>query len=199
MGRPKKQRDLEAQIEAEAGLTAKVESNLDTGLAVAEQEVKSEVLSASNEFNNEYSIKTKMDFGSVDISTIPNPDHRYEYRWIRTDELNMRTKTSNLPKEKGGWDTVKKPHALRCGFKEGEIGADGLVHLGSDLVLAFMPKEIYAIKREHEKSNIRSRTDGIMNRAKQGDGTIMPGKREGKEVVFGNKQTSEIVFTTREE
>jgi hypothetical protein len=48
----------------------------------------------------------------------------------------------------GGWQLANREHLLRIGIEEKFIAPDGLLRRG-DLILAFMPKELYEEKEKH--------------------------------------------------
>lgn len=192
----KKNQDMAEQIEQESGLSVGESS---TAGAVIEKTQSTEPL--PNEFNDEYTLQVDMDYDPAsDIFRVPSPQPEYEYRFLRDDQKNMSIKTSTLLKNKGGWQPVPKAHLTKCGFDVDKLSADGLYRV-AELILAFMPKRLYEIKRADEVNRTKTRMDSIINRGMEGDSSsgIKAGQMDSGKVSFGKKSRKDVVFTTREE
>lgn len=132
------------------------------GTAVMEQP------KAANEFDDEYTLQVDADYDpSADIFRVPTKDPNFEYRWVRDESKRLSRVTSSLLHQLGGWELVKKQHALRLGFKESEISEDGHKRIGEH-VLAFMPKSLYEKKLAGKKEKVNARTSGIRRHVEDG-------------------------------
>jgi len=103
---------------------------------------------------DEYNVEIIKDYdGTVDLFYLNKKDPKYQYRFLRAEDKNLSRKTSGLLTDLGGWQLVQRDHLIRMGIKETEM-IDGLYRVG-DLVLAFMPKELYEKKEKfkNEKAN----------------------------------------------
>lgn len=136
------------QVEAEA-----MGSSLGTGMAVSHapepEMVDNKIPGAVYEksVDSEYKIEVIKDYhGNVDVFYLPKKDPRYEYSFLRADDKNLSMKTGNMLFQGGGWQLCDKPHLLRIGIEDRFISPDGL-HRRGDLVLAFIPKHLFAEKR----------------------------------------------------
>lgn len=161
MGRPKKNLEVE-EIEKEAGLTT---------TAVVEPE-KPVVTSKVYDEDDGYNIEIVEDPNApADVFMIPKPDVGYEYRGIYfgKDE-NVSLRTGNMLYQGGGWQLCPKQHLLKIGYKESDIGPDGLLHRG-DLVLARIPKHLYQKKMEEKRKKAVAPMDAIQRMIKKGDPT----------------------------
>lgn len=116
--------------------------------------------------SSEYDIQVVRDIKGIDFFHIPNPDKKYAYRFILKEDRNLTVKTGNLLHAHGGWKLVDKQHAERIGLGK-QVGSDGLCHAG-ELVLGFMPKELYAEKEAYKKSKAKTATSDIDNVLKNG-------------------------------
>lgn len=175
----------------------------DDELAMESNVVVATVVEAppANTFNDEYTLQVDMDYDPAsDIFRIPKPSPEYEYRFLRDDQKNMSIKTSNLLKNKGGWQVVPKTHLLKCGYDAARLSADGCYRVG-ELILSFMPKKYYQIKRDADTKTNNTKMEQIANRAAEGDSVkgIKSGKMDGGRVVFERKSKRDVLFTTREE
>lgn len=113
---------------------------------IPEQEPKKEEAKTG-----EYQVEIIRDYyGKADITYISKKDPEYEYRFLRDDFKNLKTKTSNLLFQKGGWQIVPREHLLKIGIKEREIAPDGMYRSG-DLILAFMPKKLFKEKEKYKE------------------------------------------------
>jgi hypothetical protein len=147
-GIPNKKKDIVDEIENE----------MNSNVAVAEEPKIGEVsiskenpeAKGSNEFGDEYTMEVIADNEpGADLFRIPSKDPKFEYRYLRDDTTNMNIKTSNLLYLKGGWQVVPVAHLLRIGFKKEFLQPDGSYKVG-ELVLAFMPKELFLKKMKEE-------------------------------------------------
>lgn len=139
--------------------------------------------------DDEYNLEVIVDYyGQIDITYIEKKDPRYAYRWLRDDHKNLSLSTGNVLLQNGGWKLVEKPHAERIGITDKFVSPDGLVRRG-DLVLAFMPKELYQIKMDHEKEKAQAPMKAVVKRVTEGDPGLgggihasMPGIQTGKQL-----------------
>lgn len=156
MGRPRKNPEAEA-IEQDAGLQTAIQENPVVPDVVYEKD-------------DGYNIEIVDDENApMDVFQIPNPDADFEYRGIYyTKEDNLFKKTTNMLHQHGGWQLCPREHLLKIGYKQQEIGPDGLLHRG-DLVLARIPKELYERKQEVKRKRAAAPMDAIMRTIKKGD------------------------------
>ena len=122
--------------------------------------------SAPIELTDEYDIQVIREVKNVDVFNIPKPDTRYAYHYIRKNSLNLTVKTGNLLNAHGGWELVDKAHAERIGLGK-QVGNDGLCYVG-DLILGFMPKDLYAEKVAHQRNRAKAATADIDRMLKNG-------------------------------
>lgn len=182
MVRPKK--NLEQEIENEAGLST----------AVIE---KVEVKKAVNEFNDEYTLKVDADFDpAADIFRVPKKDPAFEYRYLRDDAERISITTSTLLYQKGGWQLVPKSHSLRIGFSESDLSEDGFRRIGKH-ILAFMPKKYFDKKVAAKQSKTNARTEVIKRLVEDGITTV--GGREMHKSMRGIKSQKESQYVTPED
>ena len=133
-----------------------------------EKSEKKQTIPETNQ--DEYNINVISDYdGKVDLLHLPNPDPKYAYRYLRVDEKNMSIKTGNLLLKKGGWQVVGKDHLLRIGIDETLIAPDGAYRLGKDLILAFMPRELYEKKQEYKQKEANEPIDYYRKVYEKGD------------------------------
>lgn len=120
------------------------------------------------EIDSEYKIEVIKDYyGNVDPFYLPKKDPRYEYRFLRADDKNLSQATGNMLFQGGGWQLCDKTHCVRIGIAEKFLDANGQYKLG-DLLLAFIPKHLYAEKREYEDKRAKDQMDAINKRIKEG-------------------------------
>lgn len=203
MGRPKKNRDLEASIEVEAGLALEQGDVLVTTQG-EELEVESVNKDNSakvkkvekNEMPDDYTLDVIADYDpGADIFRIPNKDPRYAYRFLRSEEKNLSIKTGQLLFQKGGWQIVPKSHLLKIGIKESFIAPDGSYRMGEH-ILAFMPKELFDKKEAAKLDKTQMRTNQITRLLKEGDPSVggkemhksMKGIQPAHKLGMGSKQ-----------
>lgn len=183
-----------------------IEKEIMQAPVVEEQQATVSVLEApqdvegSNEFNDtpEYTLQVIADNGvNIDPTILPKKDPNFEYYFIRDDNKNIAKKTSALLYQMGGWQIVPKGHLVnKCGISEKMLAPDGSYRVG-ELILAFMPKKLYAKKKAEESRRTNERMQAV-NRIVQ-EGTpdvgsphpdmlgIQAGKMDGGRVVFGGK------------
>lgn len=192
MGRPKKNRDLiEKDIMAEMAQGPDSNVNFYPKSTVAVLDKPSDV-EGSNEFNDtsEYTIQVIADNGvNIDPTILPKKDPNFEYYFIRDDHKNIAKKTSALLYQMGGWQIVPKEHSVKkCGISEKMLAADGSYRVG-ELILTFMPKNLYAKKRAEESRRTNERMSAVDKMLQEGDpdAGILAGKMDGGRVQFGAK------------
>lgn len=127
------------------------------------------------DFNNddgEYKLNVIADYyGGIDITYLNKKDPNYEYHWLNSDQKNLSIKTSNVLVDRGGWQLCPRKHLVeKLKIAETEVSADGLLRRG-DLVLAFMPKDLYAKKQDFKKKKANERMSAIERRLKEGENT----------------------------
>lgn len=115
----------------------------------------------AHEFGEEYTMDVIADNeAGADLFRVPNKDSKFEYRFLRDDKTNMNIKTSNLLYLKGGWQVVPTSHLIKIGFKKELLQPDGCYKVG-ELVLAFMPKELFLKKMKNEQKKIDTAMAGV--------------------------------------
>lgn len=120
------------------------------------------------EIDSEYKIEVIKDFyGNVDIFHLPKKDPRYEYRFLRADDKNLSLATGNMLFQGGGWQLCDRTHCLRIGLQEKYLDPNGHYRLG-DLLLAFIPKHLYAEKRAYEDKKAKDQLTNIEKKMKEG-------------------------------
>lgn len=118
--------------------------------------------------DEEYKIEVIKDYhGNVDIFYLPKKDPRYEYRFLRADDKNLTMSTGNMLFQGGGWQLCTRDHLVRIGIEDRYISPDGF-HRRGDLILAFIPKHLYAEKRAHEDKKAKDQITTIEDRMKRG-------------------------------
>lgn len=123
-----------------------------------------------NEEDGEYRLNVIEDYyGGIDVTHLNKKDPRYQYRWLNSSPKNLAIKTGNVLVQKGGWQLCPRMHLIKnLGINEADISADGLYRRGSDLVLAFMPKELYAKKAELKQRRANEPMDAITKQIESG-------------------------------
>lgn len=188
MARPKKtdlvEQEIMKQMTGESDPTAQ-----ETTIAVLD---KPEGVEGANEFGDtsEYTIQVIADNGvNIDPTILPKKDPNFEYYFIRDEQKNISKKTSALLYQMGGWQIVPKEHAVKkCGISEKMLAADGSYRVG-ELILTFMPKKLYALKRKEEHRRTNERMNAINKMLEEGDpeAGILAGKMDGGRVQFTGK------------
>ncbi len=118
--------------------------------------------------DNEYKIEVIKDYhGNVDIFYLPKKDPRYEYRFLANDK-RLSQSTGNMLFQGGGWQICDKAHCIRMGIEERFLDPNGHYVLGNELILAFIPKHLYAEKMKAESEKAKSQLDTIERRMKSG-------------------------------
>ena len=127
-----------------------------------------------NKEDAEYKVSVIEDYyGAVDVLHLNREDPRYKYRWLNEKPENLTVKTSNVLADKGGWQLCPRKHLVdNLGIDSRKVSADGLYRAGSDLVLAFMPKELHQKKEEFKKRRSNERMSGVDQRLKKGDPSV---------------------------
>ena len=116
----------------------------------------------------EYKIEVIKDYyGNMDPFYLPNKDPRYEYSFARADDKNLSIKTGNMLFQGGGWQLCGREHLKRIGIEDRYIGPDGL-HRRGDLVLAFIPKHLYAEKLANKKQRADSMMEAVNKMINEG-------------------------------
>lgn len=168
MGRPRKDKDLiEQEIDQEMSASTEV-------IEEPRKEERAEVKlygKAHNEFSDEYTLVVDQDFDKrADIFRIPNPDPRFQYRWLSKDEKTLARKNNALLTQYGGWQLATAAHAKKIG-RHDTASPDGLCRIGEH-VLAFMPKELYEKKLAAKQERTDAQLSGIQNRKEDGSKKI---------------------------
>ena len=135
------------------------------GVAVAEEPVEK-----FKELPEDYVIQIIKDHDAqIDPFTLNKKDEKYQYRFLRDDQKNLRDKTHNLLYQRGGWQLCSREFLKnRLGMSDEEISPDGLCRRG-DTVLAFMPKDLYLQKEEYKKNQAEAPVKQIERMIKKGD------------------------------
>lgn len=121
---------------------------------------------------DEYNIQVITDYdGKVDVFYLSQKDPNYEYRYLRDEFKSLSVKTSNQLFSKGGWQIVPREHLRKIGIQERFISPDGMYRVG-DLILARMPKELYAKKEEYKVKKANEPMDAIKRLQKEGDRSL---------------------------
>lgn len=183
----KKRQEQEKEIENE--LAATPSSKVPEPGELAVEEALPKGVTKIKPVNPEYNLEVIVDYyGNIDITHIERKDPRYSYRWLRDDLKNLSLSTGNVLLQNGGWKLVERSHAERIGITDKFVSPDGLVRRG-DLVLAFMPKELYQLKMDHEKRKAEAPMEAVVKRVREGDPGLggglhhsMPGVQTGKQL-----------------
>lgn len=155
----------------------------------------------SNEFGDEYTMQVIADNeAGADIFRIPNKDPNFEYRFLSDRKENLSVKTSNLLYLKGGWQICPLKHLERIGIKKETLNPDGSYRVG-ELVLAFMPKQLFEKKAQEDRRKANSAMAGVKRLVEEGDHSlvnikdvngIQPGRMDGGRVVFDGKAKGSV-------
>lgn len=152
-GRPKKiQEENTAVLDEETKIEEKSKTMPDTNLT----EIKTGKVKKGAYFA---SITTDF-YGDVDAFYVTEKDPEFRYHFLREEEKNLSLKTSDILSQKGCWQICPKEYLLQIGITPDRIGEDGRYRKG-DLVLAFMPKELYALKEEYKRKERMLKTNQI--------------------------------------
>jgi len=140
-------------------------------LKIEEDLMKPEELSEVTEpkVDPHYTLEVIKEEVGTDIFRVPNPLPGYHYRYLNTKESNLFVKTGNLLLAKGGWQLCDKEHCLKIGFDEKGIGADGHRRIANDLILAFMPEDLYQKKELHKRKEANEPMSAIQRLLSEGD------------------------------
>ena len=151
---------------------------------------------AKKPVDKEYTLTVVQDFdGAVDLTYLNKSDPNYKYRWLRIDDKNIVLKTSALMTDGqgkvkfaqvGGWQIVPKAHLIRVGIcNEKQLSPDGTLTRGGDLVLAFMPMDLWKSKEEFQRSKADAPANQIMNLLENGDPNVGLDISSGKSRLKG--------------
>jgi len=123
---------------------------------------------------DEYNVEIIMDFdGKIDPFFLEHKDPKYKYRFLNEEGKNIAMKTSNLLFQKGGWQIVPRDHLVNVlKIPENLIHKDGVYRVGSEMVLARMPVELYEKKEEYKRKEVEDRTNRIKKLAEEGDSSL---------------------------
>lgn len=157
----------------------------------------------SNEFGDEYTMEVISDNEpGADIFRIPNKDPKYAYRFLSDRKENLSVKTSNLLLMKGGWQICPTNHLERIGIDKKLLHPDGSFRVG-ELILAFMPKELFIKKLAEDRRKSNSAMAGVERLVENGDTTkvnikdvygIQPGRMDGGRVIFDRKSKGSVKY-----
>lgn len=188
------------KTEAIAEIDKEMNGNTKTGEVVISKEPPAKV-QGSNEFGDEYTMEVISDNeDGADIFRIPNKDPNFEYRFLSDRKENMSVKTSNLLFMKGGWQICPTKHLERIGIKKEVLHPDGSYRVG-ELILAFMPKELFDKKAKEDRRKADSAMAGVKRLVEEGDTSrvnikdvhgIRPGRMDGGRVVFDGKAKGSV-------
>jgi len=132
--------------------------------------------------DKEYTIEVIMDYdGKIDPFYLSKKDPKYHYRFLKEDHKNLSAKTNNMLFSKGGWQICSRNHLRRLGIGDRFItepdgkrtdapSADGIYRVG-DLVLAFMPKELFLEKEKVKQRRASEPMESIDRMLAKGDPT----------------------------
>lgn len=130
--------------------------------------------------------------GKIDVLLLNNKDPEYEYRYLNKNEQNLAIKTSNLLFDRGGWRLCPREHLTdKKIVRPNQVGPDGFYHNGADLILAYMPKELYKKKMDFKNKQNRAPMDDVTRLIKDGD-------KSNKE-LFGLGHESQIGLQTQKQ
>jgi hypothetical protein len=136
-----------------------------------------------NAVDPEYTLNIVQDFdGAVDLFYLNKSDPNFEYRWLRNDDRNLVMRTSSLMldskgevkvAQRGGWQICPRTHLLRTKIcTEKELAPDGTLQRGGDVVLAFMPKDLYAKKEAFVKKEADAPMKSVKRLIDKGDNSV---------------------------
>lgn len=195
MGRPKK-----ILKEIEDGMDVSTAEKPQVGEIMISKEAPA-ATKGSNEFGDEYTMEVIADNEpGADIMRVPNKDPKFEYRFLKDSKENMSVKTSNLLLMKGGWQICPTSHLIRIGIGKNLHHPDGSYRVG-ELILAFMPKELFAKKMAKDRKNSAEAMAGVKRLVEEGDESLVnikdvhgirPGRMDGGRVVFDNKAKGSV-------
>ena len=137
---------------------------------VQESKIPSNLLQTKDEYN----VEIIMDFdGKIDPFFLEHKDPNYAYRFLNEKGPNLAMKTSNLLFQKGGWQIVPRDHLLNVlKIPEKLIAKDGVYRVGSEMVLARMPKKLHEEKEAYKKKQLEEKTNRINKLAEEGDSSV---------------------------
>lgn len=186
------------------GRPKKILESIENEMGVGEVQISKEPpakVKGSNEFGDEYTLEVLMDNEpGADILRVANKDPKFEYRFLRDTKENMSVKTSNLLYLKGGWQICPLKHLERIGIDKKLLHPDGSYRVG-ELILAFMPKELFVKKAAEDRRRADSAMAGIKRLVEEGDTSkvnikdvrgIVPGRMDGGRVVFDGKSKGSV-------
>jgi len=122
----------------------------------------------------DYNANIIRDFdGKIDPFYLEQKDPDYAYRFIRDEQKNIATKTSNLLLQKGGWRICPREHLInKLGLDEKrDLAPDGLLRRG-DQILCFMPKALFEEKEAFKKKQADAPVKNIQRMLDKGDDSV---------------------------
>lgn len=145
------------------------------------------VINDYNKDDGEYKINVIKDYhGGLDLTHLNKKDPNFQYRWLNKDKANLAKKTHNILSAMGGWQLCGRTHLKkRLEIADADIAADGLYYRGSDLVLSFMPKDLYAEKKAMKQTRANEPLE------------VIAGKKKG--VDFGSNKEGDTAIKVKVE
>ena len=131
-------------------------------------ETSKSVINDYNKDDGEYKINVIKDYhGGLDVTHLNKKDPNFQYRWLNSNKANLAKKTHNILSAMGGWQLCGRTHLkTRLDIADADIGADGLYYRGSDLVLSFMPMELYKEKEAMKRTRANAPLEAIASKTK---------------------------------
>lgn len=119
--------------------------------------------------DDEYKITVIKDYdGKVDNFYLSKKDPKYEYRYLADNQQNLSRRTGNMLFQGEGWQLCGREHLKRLGIENEFISPDGFYRMG-DLILAFIPKELYRQKIAHKEEKALTQNQSIERLMNEGD------------------------------
>jgi len=141
---------------------------------VVVEDKKTEPVKVTNQDEDSYDASVILDYdGKPDVFYLEKKDPNYVYRYLNTNASNMRLKTSNLLKHKGGWQIAPKKHLIDVlGIDEKTLSAEGDYRIGNELVLARIPRDLYKKKEAAKVKEANRPMDNVTRKLKEGDSEL---------------------------
>lgn len=119
--------------------------------------------------DGDYKITVIKDYdGKVDAFYLSKKDPKYEYRYLADNPENLSRKTGNMLFQGEGWQLCGREHLGRIGIAKEFVSPDGFYRMG-DLILSFMPKELYKQKMAHKDEKAKEQNKSIERLLSEGD------------------------------
>lgn len=143
--------------------------------------------------DSDYTLEIVKDFdGAIDLFYLNKSDPNFYYRWLKRKDENLAMKTTALRlnsqgeipvSQVGGWQIVPRNHLLRMGIcSEKELQPDGTYMRGGEMVLAFMPKDLWEKKKAFKQKEAEAPMRQVKRLLNEGDPSV------GSDIKAGDKR-----------